>query len=181
MSFRKVLRDFSAGPEEPAAPRPKDFPSGFCYRASLAIMPAATLLFFSIALTGCRTHVALTGEHPPEMVGTWHLLIRSGCSEFGVISDTLILRADGTFDQHVVKKGGGRKDLTGQHWQYDAGKASDHGHIALDQRLEFFTPEISSAQAGDGAKTFEMLIVESTSEPVIVLHPDSDCIYSKIH
>jgi hypothetical protein len=138
-------------------------------------------LILAGALTGCRSHVARTGEHPPEMVGTWHLLIRSSCSEYGVTSDTLILRADGTFDQHVATKRGGRSDLTGQHWRYDEEKGEDHGHIALDQRLEFFTPEISSARAGEGTKTFEVLTVEPGSEPVIVIHPDSDCVYSKIH
>src|SRR6266852_1126244 len=89
-------------------------------------------------LVACRGHKKLVGEHPRELVGTWQLLIRSSCDEYGVKSDTLILNADGTFEQHVTSKDDKQINLTGQRWKYDA--HGDAGDIELDQRLEWFAP-----------------------------------------
>jgi hypothetical protein len=136
-----------------------------------------TILTLATVLAGCRRHHTLSGDHPPELIGTWQLLIRSSCADYGVKSDTWVLRADGTFDQHVVLNDGKRLDLATQHWRYEP--SGDGGHIALDKRLEFFTPEHFGVQPGQGVGTFEMLIVDLDSEPVIVLHPDSDCVYSR--
>jgi hypothetical protein len=95
-------------------------------------------------------------------------------------SDTLTLGSDGTFEQHVVLKDGRHFDATAQHWSYDP--SPDSGHIALDKRLEFFTPEHTSTQVGHGVSTFEVLLVDvRSSEPTILLHPDSDCVYDKVH
>ena len=79
------------------------------------------------------------------------------------------------FDQHVTLRDGKEFNLTAQQWRYSPERAD--GHIALDKRLEFFTPEHLGKSAGVGI--FEDLIVKYKSEPVIVLHPDSDCVYAK--
>jgi hypothetical protein len=73
---------------------------------------------------------------------------------------------------------GGGTDAKAQHWRYNVDGNTEH--IALDKRLEFFTPEYSNTRSGNGVETFEVLLVESGLEPVIVLHPDSDCVYEKI-
>ena len=125
-------------------------------------------------LSGCRSKKTLTGDHPQELVGTWQLLIRSSCDQYGVTSDTLILHADGTFEQQVTTKDGKRVGVTAQRWKYN--ELGGSRHIALDKRLEFFTPELTGSRMG----TFEVLLVELDSEPVILLHPDSDCVYGKI-
>jgi hypothetical protein len=134
------------------------------------------ILFVAVigTLSSCRNHKSPTGDHPRELVGTWQLLIRSSCSEYGIKSDQLILRPDGTFDQHIIPNNGKRIDTKEQHWQYQSD--GNTGHISLDKRVESFTPEYSGSQ---GVGIFETLIVEFKSEPVIVLHPDSDCVYSK--
>jgi hypothetical protein len=137
-----------------------------------------TMLILGSLLVGCRRHPVLRGDHPTELTGTWQLLIRSSCSDYGVKSDILVLRADGTFDQHVTLNDGKRLDLAAQHWRYNPG--SGGGHIALDKRLEFFAPEHFGKQVGEGVGTFEVLLVDLNSEPVIVLHPDSDCVYKKL-
>lgn len=128
-------------------------------------------------LSSCRGHKNLTGDHPYELVGTWELLIRGSCTDYAIKSDRLVLHPDGTFEQHIISNSGKRIDATGQHWQYQANDGT--GHIALDKRLESFTPEFSGHSKGQSVATFEVLIVEVKSEPVIVLHPDSDCVYSK--
>jgi len=57
-------------------------------------------------LPTCRHLRALVGDHPPELLGKWRLLIRSSCEEYGLKADALMLHADGTFDQHVTLNDG---------------------------------------------------------------------------
>jgi hypothetical protein len=122
------------------------------------------LLAILIGLTsGCRRDKLLVGEHPSELVGTWRLLVRSSCSEYGLKTDTLVLYADGRFDQHVAMNNNGKKfDLSAQHWSYDS--SDQHGHIALDKRLEFFAPEHSEGSIRESA-TFEDLLLEIDLSP----------------
>jgi hypothetical protein len=105
-------------------------------------------------------------------------LVRSSCQDYGVKSDILILHPDGTFDQHVVLNDGKQLDAAAQRWRYNAD--GNTCHVALDKRLEFFVPEHFGTSGGAGVPTLEVLLVEDGSPPVIVLHPDSDCVYSKI-
>jgi hypothetical protein len=60
-----------------------------------------TIILLSL-IGGCRHLKPLVGDHPHELVGSWQLLIRSSCTQYSVASDLLVLRADGTFDQHVA-------------------------------------------------------------------------------
>jgi hypothetical protein len=112
------------------------------------------------------------------MIGAWQLLIRHSCDQFGVKSDTLALRSDGSFDQHVELANGTTMDLRSQSWHYN--NDGTHGHISLDKRLEFFTPEMFGMRVGQGKQMSESLIVQlNPEEPVILLNPDSDCVYIK--
>ena len=43
------------------------------------------------------------------------------CGSQGIKSSTLVLRADGTYDQHVEFAGGEVLDEVGQHWPMTAG------------------------------------------------------------
>src|SRR6266403_656152 len=129
-----------------------------------------------VTLSACRRDKILAGDHPIEFVGEWQLLIRSSCRDYGLTADKLVLKADGTFDQRVTMTNGKQLDVVDQHWQYDT--ADNVGHIALDKRLELFTPE-HFAKEGGRAGVFEVLVVEYKSEPVIILNPDSDCVYVK--
>jgi hypothetical protein len=89
----------------------------------------------------------------------------------------MVLRADGTFDQHITLIDGRKIDVSAQRWQYN--EEGGTRHIALDRRLEFFVPEHTHAAVGGGKSAFEVLLVEFDPEPVILLHPDSDCLYTK--
>jgi hypothetical protein len=88
-----------------------------------------------------------------------------------------MLHADGTFDQHVTLNDGKQINVASQRWQYTSNGTG--GDISLDKRLEFFTPEHFGKRIGEGVGSFEVLPVEINSKPVIVLNPDSDCIYEK--
>jgi hypothetical protein len=135
------------------------------------------MLFATFLITDCHHVKPLQGPHPQELSGTWQLLIRSSCDQYGVKSDTLVLRNNGSFDQHVSLSNGTRMDITAQSWTYDSD--GTHSHIALDKRAEFFTPEMFGIRAGEGKQISESLIVQLNPEPVILLNPDWDCVYVK--
>jgi hypothetical protein len=138
----------------------------------------AVTLIWTVLIMGCRHGKPLQGPHPPEMVGTWHLLIRHSCDQFGVKSDTLALHPDGSFDQHVVLANGKTIEMTAQSWDY--GNDNTNGHIGLNKRMEFFLPDVLGTRVGEGKSTFESLIVQLNTEgPVILLNPDWDCVYVK--
>lgn len=137
----------------------------------------ATTLIGALLIIGCHRIKPLQGTHPPELSGTWRLLIRSSCDQYGVKSDTLVLRSDGRFDQHVALTNGTKMDLTAQSWNYDSDGA--HGHIALNKRMEFFSQEMFGTRGGEGKQIFESLIVQINPEPVILLNPDWNCVYVK--
>ena len=137
--------------------------------------PAVVSIFFLVLSAGCTRNKLLVGEHPTELVGNWKLLVRSSCDKYGVMADTLLFYSDGRFDQHVSMNDGRKFDLSAQRWSYDA--SDGHGHISLDKRLEFFRPEFPASR--NAAGVFEDLLMEYRSEPVIILNPDSDCVYVK--
>lgn len=144
----------------------------------MRLMPqtaAVVSLFLLVLSAGCTRNKLLVGEHPSELVGDWQLLIRHSCDTYGVKTDTLIMYADGSFDQHVAMNDGRKFDLSAQRWTYDA--SDGHGHISLDKRLEFFEPEYPASRNAAGFS--EDLLMEYKSDPVIILNPDSDCVYVK--
>jgi hypothetical protein len=137
-----------------------------------------SIFIFGGCLSGCRKHKALSGAHPAELVGKWQLLIRSSCNQYGLKSDTMVIRSDGTFDQTVITKDDHSISQNEQRWQYFPDK--DRRDISLEKRLEFFTPEHFGNRTDEGHAVSEMLIVDyGGASPLIVLNPDSDCVYVK--
>lgn len=132
----------------------------------------AQVLLFGSLLAGCQRQRVLQGEHPKELVGDWHLVFGSDCSNYGLVLDHLVLLSDGSFDQHVSAKDGRHFDWTGQHWSYFP-KSS----IELDQRRDFFKSQNSSTLVG--VPETEVLLLDLRSPPQILLNPHSDCVYEK--
>src|ERR1700687_1024493 len=76
-----------------------------------AIAVAAAVVL--ITLSACTRRWA---ERP--LIGTYHLAHPTGCR--GDIQDsTLVIREDGTYDQHVQLKSGRNGDVENAHWTYD--------------------------------------------------------------
>jgi hypothetical protein len=96
----------------------------------------------------------------------------SACKDYGLRSDTLVLRSDGTFDQYTVAQDGRQFETKGQHWKF-----TPPSSIELDQRRNFFTAQRYKDLVG--VSEFESIIVEFSSPPSIVFNPDSDCFYTK--
>ncbi|MGO9588415.1 MAG: hypothetical protein ACLP3K_00025 [Candidatus Acidiferrales bacterium] len=94
------------------------------------------------------------------------------CKGYGLKSDNLILRPDGTFDQIVVANDGRRFEGDAQHWDFVAPDS-----IQFDKRRNFFTDQNYKDLVG--VPEFESLIVKFGSPPTILLDPGSDCFYTK--
>jgi hypothetical protein len=131
------------------------------------------LLLLGLLLAGCQHERVLQGDYPNELVGSWHLVFGSDCSSYRLASDELMLRSDGTFDQHVSATDGRHFDWTGQHWRYLPKRS-----IELDQRRNFFTSQTSSTLVG--VPETEVLLLDLRSSPQILLNPHSDCVYEKV-
>jgi hypothetical protein len=100
------------------------------------------------------------------------MVFGSDCKDYGLKTDTLVLRSDGTFDQYTVAQDGRHFETIGQHWKF-----TPPSSIELDRRRNFFTTQHYKDLVG--APEFESIIVEFSSPPTIVFNPDSDCFYTK--
>jgi len=107
-----------------------------------------------------RAHRLLTGK--------WHLIIKSDCKDWGVESDTLILHSDGRMEQHLKLLNGKKYDSLQEHWEY----FPDHS-ISLDRRLNVADPQSAGVPEG------EVLILEFSDPPAIVLNPSENCFYER--
>ena len=95
----------------------------------------------------------------------------------------MVIHSDGTFDQHTVIKDGGQIDSLGQRWAY-----MDKDSISLDKRRDWdihsdpslSKPESRSNSDPPGKAELQVLIVRFASPPVILINPDSDCVYVKM-
>ena len=94
------------------------------------------------------------------------------CKGYHLKSDNLVLHADGTFDQFVLAQDGRRFDSRGQHWRF-----LPPNSIELSKRRNFFTTQNYKDLVG--VPEFEVLIVKFDDPSAILLHPDSDCFYTK--
>ena len=85
---------------------------------SMRSIQVAALLFSVVLETvGCRMTTAQARE---KLVGQYHLGMRSDqCGK--VKSSTLVLRSDGTYDQHIQFSNGKTVDEVNQRWTYDGG------------------------------------------------------------
>jgi len=101
------------------------------------------------------------------LVGTFQLQIRSSCLDRGLLSDELVLHADGRLDQHTVFKSGKRYDASDQHWSYLPGDS-----VSLQKWMDF-TDNPTGKPGG------AVLLVKLGNPQLILVNPDSDCVYVK--
>jgi hypothetical protein len=101
------------------------------------------------------------------LVGRFQLQIRSACSSKGLMSDELVLHADGRLEQHTHMNNGNKYDAADQHWSY----VPDHS-VSLNDWLDL--TDNPSGKAGAA-----VLLIELNEPPVILVNPDSDCVYVK--
>jgi hypothetical protein len=131
---------------------------------------AVNLVLLTLSCFGCKRRPALDPD--TALTGTWSMIFGSDCKDYGLKSDTLVLRPDGTLDQLVVAQDGRRFESVGQHWEFSAPSS-----IQLNQRRNFFARQNYKELVG--VPEFEVLIVKFDSPPTILIHPDSDCFYTK--
>lgn len=116
---------------------------------------------------GCRK-----APNPVEahrlLVGKWRLVIKSDCEDWGVKSDTLILHSDQRMEQHITLLNGRKYDSFQERWEY----FPDHS-ISLDRRLIVSDPQNA------GIPQLQVLILEFSDPPAIVLNPSENCFYER--
>ena len=130
-----------------------------CYLHTNPFIAPALVAIALLGSWGCNRAPKPEEAHK-RLVGQWRLVVKSDCKHWGVDSDTLILHSDGRMEQHLKLLNGKKYDSAQEHWEYSADL-----HIVLDQRLRVSVPEV--------------LIVEFSDPPVIVLNPDGNCFYER--
>jgi hypothetical protein len=95
-------------------------------------------------------------------------VVKSDCKHWGVDGDMLILHSDGKLEQHLNLLNGKHYDSDKEHWEY----LPDHS-ISLDRRLVVSDPQYA------GIPRSEVLILEFSDPPVILLNPHEDCFYER--
>jgi hypothetical protein len=78
-------------------------------KPSAAIVLMAAVLF---TISACRRWA----ERP--LIGSYHLVHPTGCRD-DIQDSTLVVRDDGTYDQHVQLKSGQNETVENGHWTYD--------------------------------------------------------------
>jgi hypothetical protein len=129
----------------------------------IALGALSMALLFSTA--GCRKPPNPEDAHR-VLTGKWRLIVKTDCAHWGVASDILILHPDGRMEQHLKLLNGKKYDSAQEHWEY----LPDHS-ISLDRRLTVTDPQYA------GTPQLEVLIVEFSQPPVILLNPHQNCFY----
>lgn len=126
---------------------------------------------FALALllgtTSCR-RTPNPAEGHKLLTGKWRLVVKSDCAHWGIDSDTLILHPDGRMEQHLKLLNGKKYDSAQERWEY----LPDHS-ISLDRRVTATDPQYA------GIPQLEVLIVEFSQPPVILLNPHQNCFYER--
>jgi len=133
-----------------------------------AFLIVASALSF-LCLNGCARrpndpHAALIGLY------RLHWEKGSNCSERGITSSTLELRADGTSEQRDNFKDGSHFVTDGK-WTYDG-----NDDISIENLRITTTGEIDK----NASATHAGVLVQWSRPPNIVLNPDDDCLFSKM-
>jgi|SRR5208282_4128610 len=127
----------------------------------------AVVMVAVLGAAGCKK-----APNPDEarklLVGQWRLVVMSDCQDWGIDSDTLTLHSDGRMEQHLRLLNGKKYDSAQEHWEY----FPDHS-ISLDRRLSVSNPQNA------GTSRAEVLILEFSDPPVIVLNPHQNCFYER--
>jgi len=134
-------------------------------RCRIALGALAIALLLSAA--SCRKTPNPEEAHKP-LTGKWRLVVKSDCAHWGVDSDTLFLHSDGRMEQHLKLLNGKKYDSAQERWEY----LPDHS-ISLDRRLIVSDPQYA------GIPQLEVLIVEFSQPPVILLNPHQNCFYER--
>jgi hypothetical protein len=129
------------------------------------------LIIAFLAIVGCN-HKRTDSEARSLLTGEWNLHIGSDCADYDVASDKLILRSDGTLEQHTVSKRGFSYDAPAEKWEY----VPEDG-VLLNSRKDFFNSQ--PANQFVGVRRAEGLIVDLKAPMVILLNPKQDCYYTK--
>lgn len=145
----------------------------------LALLCSVLLVFL---LVSCHKDRPSEQSLSAQLTGTWELQIGHDCQDYPLQSDMMVLHSDGTFDQHTVIKDGRRVDSMAQRWAY-----MDKDSVSLDKRRDWDThsdpslskPENRTNSNSEGKAELQVLIVRFSSPPVILINPDSDCVYVK--
>ena len=135
------------------------------------MMLAVFILLLSFTLS-CRRN-ATPDEARALLAGEWQLIIASNCRDLGIASDKLLLNLDGKMEQHAILSDGQHYDSVTERWQY-----LPDNRIELNERFN-----VSRAEGNGGSgteKRFEILIVQFTNPPSILLDPDKNCFYQKM-
>jgi hypothetical protein len=130
---------------------------------TLAAFLLVAVLFDNV---GCRRTPG-PEEARRLLAGKWRLVSRHDCKHWGVDS-TLILHAGGRLEQHLKLLNGKTYDSVQERWEF----IPDHS-VSLDRRLTVTDPQYA------GIPESEVLIVEFTEPPAILLNPDQDCLYER--
>jgi len=134
------------------------------YRCCSASVALALLL---LGLSACRK--TPSPERANQLLtGKWRLVIKSDCENWGVESDTLILHSDGRMEQHLRLLNGKKYDSVKERWEY-----LPDNSISLDQRLTVSDPQNA------GIPQLQVLILEFSDPPAIVLNPSENCFYER--
>ena len=128
---------------------------------------AAAMMVVLFGTATCR-RTPNPDEAHKILAGKWRLVVKSDCKNWGVDSDTLILHSDGRMEQHLKLLNGKRYDSSQERWEY----FPDHS-ISLDRRLVVSDPQNA------GIPESEVLILEFSDPPAIVLNPHENCFYER--
>jgi|HubBroStandDraft_6_1064221.scaffolds.fasta_scaffold444506_1 hypothetical protein len=148
------------------------------------LVVTSSLLLVAFLTTSCNRQRESAESRSAQMPGTWELQMGDGCADYPIRSDTLVLRPDGTFDEHTVAKDGRALDSVGQNWEY-----LEENSISLDKlrNWDFQTDPSHPSSRGNGISSdgpegiieLQVLIVQFGNPPVILINPHSDCVYVK--
>jgi len=107
-----------------------------------------------------------------RLAGEWVLIVKSSCSDLGIRSDKLILHGDGRLEQHLEMTSGKRFDSsTDSKWSF-----MPENSVSLDERFNV----AKSGTEVSVEKRHEILIVEFSKPPSILLNPDLNCFYQRV-
>lgn len=120
-----------------------------------------------LGTAGCRKTPSPEEAHS-LLAGKWRLVVKSDCEHWGIEGDVLILHSDGELEQHLKLLNGKHYDSDEGHWEY----LPDHS-ISLDHRLAVSDPTYA------GIPKTEVLILEFSDPPIILLNPYEDCFYER--
>jgi hypothetical protein len=116
---------------------------------------------------GCRSRLS-PEQAKQRLVGRYALSIGHDCASSGVRSSTVVLRPDGTYDQHIEFTSGEVVDQIGHAWSYDGGVHFRNFRITATAEIQKHAPATEAS-----------LLVEFSHPVVILLDPSSDCFYSQ--